>query len=182
MNVFHRRPQKSAVLRVLPALTLSVLLVLSGCVAGIGGPSDQRGPVGLNVTNAANITYTFGVSVVELPANATVRRSDGLTGTVDLGAGGIATNNPGDNFTYTTVKLPDSARHHGQYTLKPGWTNRSNISDLPEDFAVVVTVRNNENNTVSWVSSTCSGDLVYLRVTMRHYGSDSAYDCDEGAF
>lgn len=163
--------------RILSILCLVSLLTLAGCSIGtLTGSSGQTGPVGFNATNAANVTYTFEVSVVELPANVTTKLPDGRTGNYDIGPG-LATTEPTNRY-YTSVKPPDSARLHGRYTLEPGETNISNIStsSLPDDFAVVVTIHHN-NGVVSWVTATCSSNLAYFGVTMRYYGSDSVYDC-----
>jgi hypothetical protein len=151
-------------------------------VAGLGGPSDQRGPVGLNVTNAANTTHTFEIFVVNLPANLTIKNVEKGTYTTDIGQAGLSTTKLNSyNNTVTAVEPPDTARIHGRHILKTGETNRSNISNFRDNSAVVVVVTHN-STVASLVTSQCDGDLVYLSVTMRHYGSDSAYDCDEGAF
>jgi hypothetical protein len=97
------------------------------------------------------------------------------------GAGLSSYNFTKDYGNVTSVKFPGQSHLHGRYTLDPGETNRSNVTDLPEDFLIVVVVHYN-NRVTSLISATCGGDLVYFRVTMRDYGSDSAYDCDEGAF
>ena len=46
-----------------------------------------------------------------------------------------------------------------------------------QDNSAMVVI-SNDSNVVSWVSSQCDGDLVYLGVTMRYYGSDAVYDCN----
>ena len=182
MNTLPESPQTSNGTLVISVLLLSSLFVLSGCVAGIDGPSDQSGPVGLNVTNAANVTHTFEVFVVDLPANLTIKNVDKGTYTTDIGQAGLSTTKLNShNNTVTEVKPPNTARLHGRYTLKTSETNRSNVSSFRDDSAVVVVISHN-GTVASLVTSQCDGDLVYLRVTMRHYGSNSAYDCDEGAF
>lgn len=168
-----------AIMGILSILCLGILLILAGCSAGtFGEPSGQKGPVGLNATNAANDTYAFEVSIVELPANVTTKLPDGRIGDYDISPG-LSTYDPGVNQYYTSVEPPDSARIHGKYTLEPGETNISNIttSSLPNDFAIIVIVHRN-GSVVSWVTATCSGDLAYFGVTMRYYGSDSIYDCN----
>ena len=160
-------------------LCLGLLLVLAGCTAGPFGGQDK--PVAVTVNNSANVTqaHTFEVSVIEYPANVTTRRDDGLTGNYRVGPG-IATNSPGENHTWTSVELPDSARLHGRYTLAPGEENQTSIEEFPADFAVVVVIYQDENEIVSWVSAHCDGDLAFLEVTMFHYGSGSAYNCEGG--
>jgi hypothetical protein len=162
--------------RALAVCCLVALVVLAGCSAGtFTEPSGQQGPVGLNVTNAANATHTFEVSVVELPANVTVKLPDGRVGDYETGPG-LSTHDPGVNGYYTSVEPPDSARLYKRYRLGTGETRISNISAYPKDFAILVTVHNN-SGVVSWVTVTCSGDLTYFGVTMRYYGTDSVYDC-----
>jgi hypothetical protein len=60
--------------------------------------------------------------------------------------------------------------------------NRSSIEEFPRDFAVVVVIHRDEYEIVSVVSVTCDGNLAYLEVTMFHYGSGSAYNCQGSLF
>lgn len=170
-------------MRFLPSVCLGILLILAGCTAGpLAGSSGQDGPVGLNVTNAANTTYTFEVFVVEGSQNEiTIQKRNDADDSASPGAGLSTYKLDGDYGNVTSVKFPGRNRLHGRYVLRPGETKRSNISNLPENFMVVVVIHHN-NRVVSLVSSTCDGDLVYLGVTMRYYGSDSVYDCNEGIF
>lgn len=180
MNVFSRCRSGSVFVKILSVLCLVIFLTLAGCsVGGLIEPSGQKGPVGLNVTNAANATHTFEVSVVGLPANVTTQLPDGRTENDDIEPG-LWSHEPANRY-YTTVEPPASARLHGRYTLEPGETTISNISNLLEDFAVVVTIHH-DDGVVSWVTATCGGDLTYVGVTMRSYGSDNVYDCNEGGF
>ncbi|WP_147464938.1 hypothetical protein [Halococcus sp. IIIV-5B] len=171
----------SATVKTLSALVVISLVVSAGCSAGtLTEPSGQGGPVHLNVTNGANVTQIFEVSVVELPANTSFELPDGRIGRGEIGPG-LSTSDPGIQGVYTKVKLPDSARLHGRYTLKPGETNASNISSPLEDFAVVVSVHRSDG-IVSLVTATCGGDLTYVEVESRYSGSGSVYDCNEGVF
>lgn len=164
----------------LPSLfCLGVLLVLAGCTAGPFG--GQEGPVTVTVNNLANVTYTFEVSVVKVPANVTTRRDDGLTGNYRIGQGG-RTYSPDENHTWTAVELPESARLRGRYTLKPGEQNRSSIDEFPTDFAVIVVIYQDENEIVEWVSDHCDGDLGFVEITMFDYGSSTASNCEGGLF
>lgn len=165
-------------MRILQVLSLAALLMLAGCTGGLFG---QNAPTAVTVDNSDNVTHTFEVMVVELPANATIRRDDGLSGVVDLGAGGVTTNDPGENHTYTAVELPESARLHSRYSLEPRERNRTSIEEFPRDFAVVVIIYEGDN-IVAWVSSTCPGNLVFLRVTMNDYGASASFNCEGGLF
>lgn len=171
----------STTVKMLSAFVVISLVVSTGCSAGtLTEPSDQGGPVHLNVTNGANVTQTLEVSVVELPANITYELSDGRTGYDDIGPG-LSTSDPGVGLVYTKVEPPNSARLHGRYMLRPGETNVSNITNPPEDVAVVVTVHRSDG-IVSLVTATCGGDLTYVEVKSRYSGSGSVYDCNEGVF
>lgn len=166
--------------RLLPLLCLGLLFVLAGCAAGPFG--GQEGSVTVTVNNSANVTqtHTFEVWVIEYPGNVTVRRSTGYDYTDDINPG-LSTREPGDDHTVTAIEFPDSARVHGRYTLEPGEINRSEIHEFSSDFAVYVVIYQNEH-VVSRVSAHCDGDLVFLEVTMFHYGSGSAYNCEGGLF
>lgn len=177
--VDNTKSVEDILMRRFPLLCLGILLVLAGCVAGpIGG---QEGSVAVTVNNSANDTYTFEVSVVEYPANVTLRRSDGINSTGPIGPG-LTTTEPPDNEHYTAVELPDSAMRNGRYTLDPNEMDQSSIEEFPRDFAVVVVIYQDENEIVSWVSATCDGNLAFLDVTMFHYGSGSAYNCEGALF
>lgn len=159
-------------------LCLGILLVLAGCAAGpIGGQEES---VRLTVNNSNDSTHTFEAWVVEYPGNVTVRRSTGYDYTEDINPG-LSTREPGDYHTVTAIEFPDSARLHGRYTLDPGEMNRSEIEEFPSDFAVYVVIYRDEH-VVSRVSAHCDGNLVFLEVTMFHYGSSSAYNCEGRLF
>lgn len=118
--------------------------------------------------------------MVELPANVTVRWSDGAVETVDPGAAGVTTNDPGKYHTIAAVELPNSSQRHGRYTLESR-ENRSSIETLPSNFAVVVVIYEN-NSIFSWVSSTCPGNLAFLNVTMNDYGASASFNCEGRLF
>jgi len=168
-------------MRALSVLCLGIFLLIAGCVAfPSNGPSQQERPVTVVLNNSANSTHSFEVWVVELPANVSTRRDDGLTATWPIGEG-LATTNPGDGHVYTSVEVPDSARLHGQFMLSPGESNQSAIEDLPRDFAVVVVVNRAENESIEWVSANCAEQaLVGLEVTARpdsQGGVFASYGC-----
>ena len=143
-------------------LCLAGLLVTAGCVAGPFGGQDR--PVKIVLNNSANTIQTFEVSVVELPATVRTKFGDNRTADNSIGEG-VGQIRPPENSTYRAVKLPDSARLHGRYTLEPGEQNQSSITDLPRDFAVIVVVYQDENEITSWVSANCgSEDLLALEV------------------
>jgi len=155
-------------MRYFPFLCLGILLVLAGCVVGPSGDAaQQERPVTVVLNNTANSTHTFEVWVAEFPSNVTVRRDDGLTGTTNIGPG-LRSHSPGENHTYTSVELPDSARLHGRYTLAPGESNQSSIEELPRDFAVVIVVYQADDEIIEWASAHCGETLVGMRVTSRH--------------
>ena len=152
--------------RLLSIFCLGLLLITAGCTLPyFDQPVKQKRPVMLMVNNSANTTHTFEASVVELPADVTFRLSDDRTGTHSIGEG-VGTVDSGDNQTYTSVELPESARLHGRFTLGPGESYQSAIGNLPRNFAVVVVVYQDENEAVSFVIANCDDlALVALRVT-----------------
>lgn len=162
----------------MPILCLVVFSGIVGCIGGpFGSPPGQEHPVELVVNNSATERHTFEVSVVELPANVTTQRSDGLTATWSIGEG-VGSTNPGDNYTYTAVELPDSAQVHDRYTLSPDEENQSSIEDLPRDFAIIVVVYQDEGEIISWVSANCADlALVGLKVSSQPHGVTTAHSC-----
>lgn len=159
---------------------LGVVIVVVGLTYGLvgtfGGWFWQTGPAEITISNSANQTYTFEVSVVEYPSNATTLRDDGLTGDYQIGPG-LRSHSPGENYVWTEVELPESARLHGRYSLQPGEVSNTSIEEFSPDFAVVVVIYQAENEIDSWVSAHCSGNLAFLEVTMYEYGPSSAYNC-----
>lgn len=162
---------------------IAILLVLSGCTSVTFGPEsstpDESAVIALN--NSANVTHMFEVWVVELPANVTVTNSNGNVATGDIGEG-LVTSEPGDNRTFTSIELPNSARLHGQYRLEPGAENQSHIDEFPRDFAVVVIVYQNENAIIEWVSANCAdASLSSLNVRSRYVKTNAdvfaSYSC-----
>ncbi|MDS0280381.1 hypothetical protein NDI85_21580 [Halomicroarcula sp. S1AR25-4] len=141
--------------RVLCMFSLGALLVVAGCTAlPFSGPSVQERPVTVILNNSASTSHTFEVSVVELPAEYTIRFDDGRVDTTSIDQG-ITSHNPGDNQTFTAVELPDSARLHGRYTLAAGETNQASIEDFPRRFAVVVVVSRDVGEIVWYVTVNC---------------------------
>ena len=146
-------------------VALVALVLIAGCTLPIDQPTKQERPVTLQVNNSANTTYTFEVSVVELPAEYTIRLRDGRSDTTSIGQG-IVSHNPGDNRTFTAVELPESARLHGRYRLAPGESNQTAIETVPPRGAVVVVVYQDESEIVWYVTANCDDlDLAALRVT-----------------
>lgn len=145
---------------------LVVLVFTSGCIAvPFDQPSKQERPVTFVAENSVGTTHTFEVSVVQRPANVTYRRNDGMKEMVDIGEG-VGTYDPGDNYTFTSVEPPDSARLHGQFRVEPGESKQSSIENLPRNLALVVVVYQAENEIVSFVTANCDDLAVAkLRVT-----------------
>jgi hypothetical protein len=163
------------------AVGLIALILTAGCTTFSDSPTEQERPVTVVLNNSANETQAFEVWVVDLPANVSTRRNDGLTATYPLGEG-LVTTEPGDGYFYTTVEPPESAQLHGRYTLEPGEENQSSIEKFPRDFAVVVVAYQDENHIIEWVSANCADQaLVGLEVTSRHIKTNAdvfaSYGC-----
>jgi len=168
-------------MRSLSLLCLAMMIFLAGCAIGpFGGPSAQEEPVPVKLINEANETNTFEVLVVERPANVTTVRNDGLTAN-SWARQGVGSYSPGENYTWTTVKLPKSARLHGRYTLSPGEENITRIEEVPPRFAIAVVVYRAENEIISVKTVQCSKSaLLGFRVTRRHGpagGTSATYEC-----
>jgi len=159
------------------AFGLVALVVLAGCTLPIDQPTKQERPVRLQLNNTINATPTFEVSVVERPANITVRYHDERIGESSI-TEGVLVAESGENQTYKAVELPESARLHGRYTLEPGESTETAIDHLPVNFAVVVAVYQDENKIVSYVTANCDDlDLTALRVTRTPDGVSTAHSC-----
>lgn len=158
--------------------TLTLLILVSGCVAlPFDQPTEQERPVQFVANNSANSTQTFSVYVVELPANVTFRRSDGNQGTLDIEQG-ISTVNLDDNRTYTKFEVPDSARLHGQFRVSPNGSNQSSIPNPPRHFAVVVTVAQEQNEIIGFLTANCDDlALAKLRVSQNSGHVSGTYSC-----
>ena len=120
---------------------------------------------------------TFEVSVVELPANYTIKLDDGRTDNTSI-TQGITSHDSGENQTFKTVDFPDSARLHGRYEVGPHESNRTTIEKFPRNFAVVVVVSQNQNEIVAYVTANCADlDLAALRVTWQSHGVSTTHSC-----
>jgi hypothetical protein len=131
---------------------LLIVVVTAGCIAvPFGEPPKQNHS--FIAKNTANTTYTFEVFVVELPANITIRRSDGMVDTDPIEVGNYF--DPGENRTYTAVEVPDTARLHGRFTLEPGESIRTPIKNHPKRFALVLLAYqgDNEHEIVGYVTA-----------------------------
>lgn len=154
---------------------LMVFLVTAGCIAiPFGEPPKQTHPVKFVADNSANMTYTFEVYLVETPANVTVRLSDGRVyrGSISPGVGPT---DPGDNRTFTNVKVPATARFHGRFRLEPGESNQTSIKNLPRDFAVVISVYrgDNEHEIIGYATATDCDDLALAKLRVTSHSMDA---------
>ena len=166
--------------RLLLLFCLGVLLTLAGCtVAPFGGPTEQERPVTLVVNNSANVTHTFEVHVVELPASMTIRYRDGTVEHVEIGQG-LAGTDAGPR-TITNITFSESARLFGRYTLKPGEEKQSSVENFSHNSALVVVTSKDDGDIFSWVSANCDDQtLVGLEVTSRPSENgevDASYGC-----
>lgn len=159
-------------------LLLIVLVFTAGCGAlPIDQPIKQERPVTLLMNNSVDATATFEMSIVQLPAEYTVRRSDGLNTTAAVNEG-ITVHDPGDNRTFTAIELPDSARFHGRYAVEPDESNRTSVDDLPRNFVIVVVVYQDEDEIASYVTASCDDlPLAALRVTRIPEGVTVTHSC-----
>lgn len=172
-------------MRYLPTLCLVGLLILVGCTGAFNGLSEQEEPVTLIVNNSDNVSHTFEVWVVEGELNdeeVIIKKRDDEDDRASPGPG-LSSYKFTEQYGYvTSIEMPPNrSRLHGQYTLRPGERNRSSIEDFAKGSTVVVVIYEG-NRVVSLVAANCNGDLLFLDVTMRYYGSDSGYNCNGSLF
>lgn len=158
------------------SLCLVVVLVTAGCVGPLGGQSE---PVGVVLENQEETATTFEVIVVEFPSERTVTYRNGTTATGEISQG-VVNFDPGPR-TITNITFSEPARTHAEYTLGPGENRTTTIEELPNQFAVVVTLSDDGNTIKSYVTANC-GDmaLVTLSVTAKTEedgGLSSQYGC-----
>ncbi|MFC7044528.1 hypothetical protein ACFQH6_03085 [Halobacteriaceae archaeon GCM10025711] len=159
-------------------LTLG-LVVLAGCLVTptpVDGPATQDQPVTVILNNSVNTTHTFEVWVVDVESPVAVQRDDGKFGNYSVDAG-IASRSSGEYHTYTGIEFGESARRHGRYTLAPGEETRTSIEAFSPANAVVIVPYRSDGTFEGFVSSSCDDELTYVAVTLRSYGTDSAYIC-----
>jgi hypothetical protein len=167
--------------RILPLLCLSVLLILAGCTTG---PFEgQESDVAVTINNSANTTHAFEIWVVEGVLDdkeVTIQKKEDGVDRASPGPG-LSTYKLDEDYGYvTSIDLPpDQSRFHGNYTLTPGETNETLIENADTGSTVIVVIYGG-NRIVSLVAAHCGNDLAFLEVTMFHYGSGSAYNCEGG--
>ena len=163
--------------RILLALSLAVMLPVAGCTGiYLDQPTKQERPVTFVANNTLDTPHTFEVFVVDVPANITTRRNDGLSGSnrISRGSGTI---DPGDGYYYTEVD-PESGRHHDNFTVGGNESTRSRIENPPVGFAVIVVVYDEQGRIISWAQGRCDDlALTYLKVTSRSHGVSITHSC-----
>ena len=156
-----------------------VVVVLAGCLVTptpVDGPATQDQPVTVILNNSVNTTHTVEVWVVDAESTVAVRADDGKTGNYSVDAG-LASTSAGDAHTYTSIAFDESARRHGRYSLAPGEEARTTIEAFSPANAVVIVPYKRDGTFEGFVSSSCDDELTYVAVTLRSYGTDSAYIC-----
>ena len=166
--------------RPLLVLCFAALLVIAGCTTGpFGRPSDQERPVTLVANNSANVTHTFEVQVVEIPASLTIHYSDGTVVKSEIDQG-LSNHDTGPR-TVTEIDFPKSARLRGRYTLEPGEEMQRSIENFSGNSALVIVVSRGKGDIFTWVSANCDEQaLVGLEVTSYPTppgGVFAAYSC-----
>lgn len=166
--------------RVLQVLCLAILLVIAGCITlPFDGSTEQSHPITLAVNNSANVTHTFEVWVVELPASITIHYRDGAVVDARISQG-LSGTDAGPRVI-TKIQFPESSRFFGRYTLKPSEVNQSSIENFTHRSAVVVVTSKDNGKIFSWVSANCDDQtLVGLEVISRPGENgevDASYGC-----
>lgn len=168
--------------RLLFLVALVGLLALGGCVtAPFGATPAQEGPVTVVLGNSADRTYAFQVSVARGELNdgeVTIRKADGTVDSTSPGAG-LTTYDFTPAFgRVTSIDMPRGrSRLAGRHVLEPGETNRRSIEEFEARDTILIVVRT-DIRVVAMVTMSCRGDLVYVDVTMRAYGTETAFNCE----
>ena len=77
----------------------------------------------------------------------------------------------------TDVEIsPNDSNLSEKYILRPSEKHRRNLTNFGTDDAIVVVVYD-DNRARSLVAVNCRDNLEFFSVTMRYYGTDSAYSC-----
>jgi len=158
---------------------LIALVLLAGCTLPVDQPTKQERPARLQLNNSVNTTITFEVSTVQRPAEYTVRFHDGRSDTTTI-TEGVGVYDPGVNEVFKAVELPESAHLHGEYTLNPNESARTEIDEqhLPVNFAVVVIAYRSENQIISYMTANCDDQaLAGLRVVQASHGMSVTHSC-----
>lgn len=145
-------------MRLITILSLIILLTIAGCSAvSFGEPNAQQKPVPVMLVNNASLTETFEVAVVDVVSSIKAMRSNNQTANYIVGQGSSTIENP-DTYPFTNIKLPESARKHGRYTLDPGDRKQLSIEDVAPNEAIVVLVYDEPDGTYRAINSlNCGG-------------------------
>lgn len=163
----------------------AVILVgfLIGGTGCLGLPVDGDAQQDTNVTfignNEVEAPHTFEVFVVDLPANFTKVRNDGLhyEGKIRQGVGPAY---PGDGYYYTEVSPDPQASHlHGNFTVRDSGSVTSNITSLRNHGALLVAVYDDAGQIIGYVSANCDDlALTYLKINADNEGVSVTSSCN----
>lgn len=127
---------------------LVFVVVLSGCVATPFDIPFYQELGSVHLENAANDTYRFEVLLATVGSNVTGYYSDGTHRSFELGdANGFGMGSEGEN-ALNSVKLPDTARRYGTYTLASNETEDFAMGEIRQDEVLLVVIYNQDNETI----------------------------------
>ena len=165
-------------------LGLTLLLVLAGC-SGVPfvDPPPQDEPAPVKMVNNATITETFTVAVVPEGDNLTVHRRDGQMHqmSVSPGSGTIYTETENK---FIRIEWPESARHHGEYTLEPAEEKLIHVEPVAPDEAIVILIYDDPEESYRAIKSLSCGAAIkgFLVVTQAEGEDETATRHQCGGF
>lgn len=124
------------------------------------------------MVNNATITETFTVAVVPVGDNVTVQRRDGTwhNRTVD---GGSTTVKTSTQNKMVKMKLPETARVVGEYTLEPGEEKLLHVHPVaPEETIVILIYDEPEESYRAIKSLSCGAVIQGFKVVTLAEGND----------
>ncbi|WP_435333625.1 hypothetical protein [Haloarchaeobius sp. TZWWS8] len=127
------------------------------------------------------MTETFTIAVVDVGANLTVTRREGQTYELRIPPGSSTTKTSTENKNIK-VEFPDSAHHHGNYTLESGEEETVSVEGVGPNEAIVILIYDNPEQSYRAIHTvSCEGPIRGVRATSQSGGSDDwttgAHEC-----
>ena len=154
-------------------LDIALLLILAGCTGvPFVDPPPQDEPAPVKLVNNASITETFTVAVVPVGDNVTVQRRDGTWDNITVGEGSWTIKTSTQN-KMVKMKLPETARVVGEYTLEPGEEKLIHVHPVAPDEAIVILIYDDEEESYRALKSLSCGAVIHgYKVVTQAEGED----------
>lgn len=160
-------------MRNLTAISLAIIIIFSGCIGvPFVDPPPQDEPAPVKVVNNDTMTTTFEIIVIPVGNNLTIHLENGNEFNMTIRPGSGTQIESAENPSIK-IEYPDSARHHGTYTLEPGEENLSHVENVAPTEAIVVLVYNEEEGRYRAIKSlSCEAEIKGYKVETRPEGDD----------